>query len=177
MADTGLEKDLTPRDPAGAVLSTANDEPLDVDNEEKDFIEISAHRPSSSHGSSEKDLDDSEKRPAIDRSKSYATTASAVTRTDSNVDAPPKKKRWYKNLNPLKWGGVPPVPEARGASREYNAPFLSLVYFQWIAPIMSVRAPRHPTFCIPADIHRLATNGRLSKMISGRSIPIEAPRS
>jgi hypothetical protein len=147
MADTGLEKDLEPRDPAGAVLPTSNAEPLDVDNEEKDMIEISAHGDSSSHGSSEKDFDEKEKRPAIDRSKSYATTTS-VARTDSNVDAPPQKKGWYKNLNPLKWGGVPPVPETRGVCREYNAPFLSLVYFQWIAPLMSVRnpAPPHPLF-------------------------------
>ncbi|KIN03816.1 hypothetical protein OIDMADRAFT_193722 [Oidiodendron maius Zn] len=48
----------------------------------------------------------------------------------------PKQKPWYKNPNPLRWGKIPPVPEVRTMSREYNAPFLSLVYFQWIAPIM-----------------------------------------
>ncbi|TVY81597.1 Multidrug resistance protein fer6, partial [Lachnellula suecica] len=139
MADPAHDKELQPAlaaDPAGAVENTNQDEPLDVDNEEKDIIEGTAHGQSSSHGS-EPDYDE-KGRPTIDRTKSYATTASAVTRTDSHINAPPIKKPWYKNVNPLKWGKLPPVPETRGVSREYHASFLSLVYFQWVAPLMSV---------------------------------------
>ncbi|KAI9852566.1 MAG: hypothetical protein M1824_001855 [Vezdaea acicularis] len=47
-----------------------------------------------------------------------------------------KKKKWYKRLNPLKWGEKPPVPEERTVSREYGASFLSMLTFQWMAPIM-----------------------------------------
>ena len=139
MADSGHEKDLTPADPAGAGETTNHDEPLDIDNEEKDYIEVSAHRDPSSHGSSQKGYDEKGLPPGMGRAKSYATTTSAVTRTDSHVDAPPKKKPWYRKVNPLRWGKIPPVPETRGVSREYNASFFSLVYFQWMAPIMSVR--------------------------------------
>lgn len=49
-----------------------------------------------------------------------------------------KKKKWYKRLNPLKWGEKPPVPEERTVSREYGASFLSMLTFQWMAPIMRV---------------------------------------
>jgi hypothetical protein len=77
-----------------------------------------------------------EEKTGLEPAPTCATTASAVTRPESQ--APPKKKPWYKTPNPLRWGKIPPVPEARTVSREYNAPFLSLVYFQWIAPIMSV---------------------------------------
>jgi len=131
MVDSGHEKDLRPADPAGTGETTSHDEPLDVDNEEKDYIEVATYREPSSH-------DEKELQPGMDRARSYATTASAVTRAVSRADMPRQKKPWYKKVNPLKWGGVPEVPETRGVSREYNAPFLSMVYFQWVAPMMSV---------------------------------------
>ena len=77
-----------------------------------------------------------EKRTRLEPAQTYATTASEMTGPE-----PPAvrgQKPWYKNPNPLRWGKIPPVPAARTVSREYNAPFLSLVYFQWIAPIMKV---------------------------------------
>ncbi|ORY11233.1 P-loop containing nucleoside triphosphate hydrolase protein [Clohesyomyces aquaticus] len=49
-----------------------------------------------------------------------------------------KKKKWYKNMNPLKWRETPPIPASRGMSREYNANFFSLLTFQWMAPLMTV---------------------------------------
>ncbi|TVY33255.1 Multidrug resistance protein [Lachnellula subtilissima] len=131
MADSGHEKELRSADPAGAGETTNHDEPLDVDNEEKDYVEVATYREPSSH-------DEKELQPGMDRARSYATTGSAVIRAVSPVDMPRQKKPWYKKVNPLKWGGVPPVPETRGVSREYNAPFLSMVYFQWVAPMMSV---------------------------------------
>ncbi|KAF2185036.1 P-loop containing nucleoside triphosphate hydrolase protein [Zopfia rhizophila CBS 207.26] len=48
------------------------------------------------------------------------------------------KRKWYKRMNPLKWGAKPPVPESRHVSREYQASWLSLVTFQWMAPLMTV---------------------------------------
>ncbi|KAJ5650852.1 ABC transporter integral membrane type 1 [Penicillium longicatenatum] len=48
------------------------------------------------------------------------------------------KKKWYKRLNPLRWQTPPPVPEERTPSKEYGASFLSVVYFQWMSPLMNV---------------------------------------
>jgi hypothetical protein len=143
MTDTtqAKEQEYRPADPAGAVENTNHDEPQDVDGYEKDYIEITAHGEPSSQTGSDAGPNDSDKRPAIDRTRSYATNTSAVTRTDSHVDEPVKKQPWYRKINPLRWGGIPPVPETRKVSREYNAPFLSLVYFQWMAPLMSASLP------------------------------------
>lgn len=48
------------------------------------------------------------------------------------------KKKWYKRVNPLKWGAKPPVPKEREVSAEYKAGFFSRLTFQWMAPIMTV---------------------------------------
>lgn len=69
--------------------------------------------------------------------KSCATDTSAVSGATSSAAAPAKKP-WYKNLNPLRWGGIPPVPKERKVSREYTAGFLSLLVFQWMTPLMTV---------------------------------------
>ena len=67
--------------------------------------------------------------------------STVTTATEASI-APMKSqekvtKPWYRKLNPLK-RGIPPVPKERIISREYNAPFLSLLTFQWINPLMSV---------------------------------------
>lgn len=139
MTDRGQEKEYGPTDPVAASSATETDEPLDLDGEEKDFIEITTPLDSASHSLSENEHVEKDKKPALQHTKSYATTTSAVTRTESNVEPP--KKPWYKYYNPLRWGKIPPVPETRQVCREYNAPFLSLVYFQWMAPLMSVSHP------------------------------------
>jgi len=136
--DQKREQDLAPADPAAESVDPTHEEPLDVDGYEKDFIEIATHGQSSSHTASEEDAHKNDKKPTFDRTKSYATVTSVVTRTDSHVDDPAQKQSWHRKLNPLRWGGIPPVPETRKVCREYNAPFLSLVYFQWVAPLMSV---------------------------------------
>lgn len=130
-----LEEEYRPTDPAAAAQEPSHDEPLDVDGSEKEYIGI---QPSTSGSASDEKDGEKEKKPAFDRSRSYATTASALTTTESHVSRPPQKRPWHKKLNPLKWGGVPPVPETRKVSREYGASFFSKVYFQWVAPIMSV---------------------------------------
>lgn len=48
------------------------------------------------------------------------------------------KKKWYRRLNPLKWGSDPPIPTSRGVSREYNASFFSRLTFEWMSPLMTV---------------------------------------
>jgi ATP-binding cassette subfamily C (CFTR/MRP) protein 1 len=148
MTDPAQQKqEFAPTDPAAAVDPSNEEESLGVDGYEKDYIEIATHGQSSSHTTSETGSNGDDKKPAFDRTKSYATNTSAVTRTDSHVDEPAKKASWYRRLklNPLRWGGIPPVPETRKVCREYNAPFLSLVYFQWVAPLMSASLPFIPS--------------------------------
>ncbi|KAF2200754.1 ABC multidrug transporter-like protein [Delitschia confertaspora ATCC 74209] len=48
------------------------------------------------------------------------------------------KKKWYKKVNPLRWGKKPPVPDSREVSPEWKAGFLSRVTFHWMGPIMTV---------------------------------------
>lgn len=76
-------------------------------------------------------------RPPFEHLKSYATTTSVLSGvTESSIEVKPKP--WYKRLNPMKWGAPPPVPHTRQVSREYTANFLSLMTFQWMAPLMTV---------------------------------------
>ncbi|KAH6672921.1 ABC multidrug transporter-like protein [Halenospora varia] len=140
MADSSREKDYMPSDLEAAAENPDHEEPLDDDNDEKekDFIEINAHGGPSSHSSSDNEDLEKEKRLVMDRTKSQATDASVITRTETNASKPPEPKPWYKNPNPLRWGKIPPVPDSRTTSREYTAGFFSMVYFQWMAPLMSV---------------------------------------
>ncbi|KAA8575269.1 hypothetical protein MFRU_002g01950 [Monilinia fructicola] len=151
------EKQFAPSDPAAALEDTTHDEPRDEDGSDREYLErhgeLSTHdnsidvkdqekeymdisRPDNVNSHSSQGEIDHEKRPEMKQVQSYATSNSAVTRTDSHVYQP-VKKAWYKKINPLRWGAVPPVPENRTPSKEYTASFLSLVYFQWMAPIMS----------------------------------------
>jgi ATP-binding cassette subfamily C (CFTR/MRP) protein 1 len=154
--------------PVGGADITNNDEPLDIDIDTKDTQhgEIMTHGNASSNSRSESDEKENDIGRPLGTTKSYATAASAVTRTESNVDAPDEEKSWYQKLNPLRWGGIPPVPESRQPSREYNAPFLSLVYFQWMAPLMSVSVPT--LLAIPyANTFRWATSDHYSRTTFG----------
>jgi ATP-binding cassette subfamily C (CFTR/MRP) protein 1 len=185
MAHPGQEKKEHGTADLAVAADTANHhELLDVDNgdgggdgdEEKDYIQATSHGDSSNHSGSESGDNEKEQNPGLEHVKSYAISTSDMTRTDSHVDQPIKKKPWYKYYNPLRWGKIPPVPETRKVSREYNAPFLSLVYFQWMAPLMSVgfQSPFiQPLMLIRTS--RLATNDRSNRMTSGLSIQIERP--
>jgi len=118
------EKGYKTTDPIGEVNSTNRAEQLSVEVDPSD--------------SKETTLESIVKtQPQLEHSKSNATTTSVVSGvTESSAEA--KQKPWYKNLNPLKWGAPPPVPKVRQVSREYTANFLSLMYFQWMAPLMTV---------------------------------------
>jgi hypothetical protein len=69
------------------------------------------------------------------RTRSNATDASART---TATELQPQNLPWYKKLNPLKWGGAPPVPHERIVSREHDAGFFSKLTFSWMTPLMTV---------------------------------------
>ncbi|PGH16379.1 hypothetical protein AJ80_05229 [Polytolypa hystricis UAMH7299] len=67
-------------------------------------------------------------------------TTKAVLPQDSTAGHPPAKdrKRWYRRLNPLRWGGIPPLPEQRQVSPEYGASWYNQITFNWMTPVMRV---------------------------------------
>lgn len=73
------------------------------------------------------------------RTRTETTERSTVTVESAVGDSTSGPiKVWYKRMNPLKWGKKPPVPKERTVSREYGASFLSMLTFQWMAPLMTV---------------------------------------
>lgn len=127
MADSAKhEKEYASTDPVGAAHQTVEPEP--VATEPVKYVE------SDSEGSSS----DQEKngRPDVKRTIT-ATTINSTLTTELTTNESRKRKPWYRRLNPLKKAVKPAVPEERTVSREYGAPFLSLLTFQWMAPLMS----------------------------------------
>lgn len=129
MAEPGEEKDYKTTDPIGAAHSTNTNEP--VSSEQDDIV-------AGDSDEAIKTLESIVRRPNLYQSKSYATTASAASASETESTAEATKKPWYKNLNPLRWGAPPPAPQERMPSREYTAGFFSLMTFQWMAPLMTV---------------------------------------
>lgn len=74
----------------------------------------------------------------LDRTRSAATDASATTQATAPASQKAPKK-WYQRLNPLRWGGTPPVPTERKPSPESTAGFFSLLTFTWMGALMTVR--------------------------------------
>ena len=68
---------------------------------------------------------------------STMTDATDLSAVPSKPAEPERKRPWYRRLNPLRRGKVPPVPQERTVCREYNANFFSLLIFQWINPLMT----------------------------------------
>ncbi|KAI9818105.1 MAG: hypothetical protein M1827_000730 [Pycnora praestabilis] len=128
----GLIDEHQTADPEGAVESTNRAEP--VFTEPLQYV-VSDSEPSSSDTEG-KDPEKRVRRPAVERTKTGTSSLSGDVETKS-AEAP-KRKPWYKKLNPLKRGAKPPVPKERTVSREYGASFLSLLTFQWMAPMMAV---------------------------------------
>ena len=133
MADDGhQEQEYASTDPVGAAHAT--NEAEEVATEPK---EIYAGSSGDSDTSSDHENQKTEGlRPDVTRTLTTTTTASSLT-AGSTTAVPTEKKPWYKRLNPLKWSNPPPVPKQRIVSREYRAPFFSLLTFQWMAPLMS----------------------------------------
>lgn len=119
------EKEYTSTDPVGAVNATNTSEP--VATEPLQYV------------GSESDVSspDQEQNKEV-QAPFHRTVTSTTTNTTLSVESQSKvKKPWYKRLNPLKKSTKPPIPKERIVSREYGASFLSLLTFQWMAPLMS----------------------------------------
>ena len=148
MAETGKqEKEYASTDPVGAAHQTNASEP--VATEPLQYVATSERTQHHESGVTEplqyvvsdsdlssSDQDRKQTRPDVTRTLTTTTTTSSMTADSRNAE-PQKKKAWYKRLNPLKSSTKPPVPKERRISREYGAPFLSLLTFQWMAPLMS----------------------------------------
>lgn len=127
MAESGKqEKEYASTDPVGAVNQTNVSEPVATET-----LQYVGSESDLSASDQEKKEDD---RPHVHRTATATTTTSTLT-----VDSQPKEQKpWYKRLNPLKRSIKPPIPKERRISREYGASFVSLLTFQWMAPLMSV---------------------------------------
>ena len=148
MAETGKqEKEYASTDPVGAAHQTNASEPVATEplqyvgtTDRTNNHESGATEPLQYVGSdsdlSSSDQDKKGTPPNVTRTLTTTTTTSSMTAESRDAD-PQKKKPWYKRLNPLKRSTKPPVPKERRISREYGAPFLSLLTFQWMAPLMN----------------------------------------
>lgn len=135
----------------------------DDDDDDDDIGEAVDDQSDSDSNSNEK----GGKEPAgtryeIHRTKSSATDISATTQATSHYPADEDvKKPWHKKLNPLRWGKVPPVPEVRKVSPEYQANFFSKLFFSWQAPLM-VTGYKRPL--VPNDIWTVNPDRSIYKM-------------
>lgn len=168
-------RDLEHQDYNVAAAGTTNhDEPLDSEGDEKSLREIQQGS-SDGEGDEEDEKGVQSQRAELNRAKSYATTTSV----QSTPVLEEEEKSWSSKINPFKWGKVRPVPEEREISREYTAGFLSMLYFQWVAPIMSVSFFSHdPDLACRACADqrcRPGTSASSIVMTSGKSILIAVP--
>ncbi|GKT40843.1 multidrug resistance protein fer6 [Colletotrichum spaethianum] len=128
MADKDEKTNITAPDPQAAAV-----EPITPrDPEDATFAIDIDHADEKDEGF---ESDEKRVRPELKATKSHATDTSVATTAATRRQ--PESKPWYKTPNPLKWGGIPPVPEEKIVSREYKAGFFSLLTFQWMAPLMS----------------------------------------
>lgn len=118
---------------------------VDDDAADEDFVEhdhsesdsgIEKEKAKAREG--EEDGEEIETRHEVRRMQSYATDVSATTQATSHhpTQGEEAHKPWHKKLNPLRWGSVPPVPEEREASKEYEASFFSKMFFSWQGSLM-----------------------------------------
>lgn len=119
-----------------------DDETSDGDLGEKGDA-TSTDRNAGSHGKGEHDESDENdathdmtRNPALTVTRSYATDTSAATGALGHPE--PEDKPWYKKMNPLRWGAIPPIPEEPIVSREEKAGFFSQLFFSWMTPLMTV---------------------------------------
>lgn len=174
MAGSIDEKDNVPKDPIVQAYDYphAPDEPVAEDEKqvrgensayEQEVLEVAEDHESVSEANKEK-------AGRLGRVKSSATDASATTVATSRHPER-ESKPWYKQPNPLRWGKIPPIPQERTVCREHKAGFFSLVYFQWVAPLMTVRsASISPRICCDPRltcVRRRATSGTWTTTISG----------
>ncbi|KAG8405028.1 ATP-binding cassette transporter yor1 [Metarhizium acridum] len=115
---------------AAAAIQPSNEERHDAPSDPSDSDE--------KHDDDTDDIAQAASPNRLDVTKSVATDVSDATGAPSTGQPPPAKaKPWYRQINPLRWGGVPPVPKERIVSREYTAGFFSKLTFQWMTPLMT----------------------------------------
>ncbi len=148
MAETGKqEKEYASTDPVGAAHQTNASEPVATQplqyvgtTDQKNNYQSGTTEPLQYVGSdsdlSSSDQEKKRTRPDVTRTLTTTTTTSSMTAESRDTELQ-KKKPWYKRLNPLKSSTKPPIPKERRISREYGAPFFSLLTFQWMAPLMN----------------------------------------
>ncbi|OBT70508.1 hypothetical protein VE03_00185 [Pseudogymnoascus sp. 23342-1-I1] len=137
-------------DPAAAVNSTSQNEPLAVEDEQDSRVRESDEKTErderytdfekaesrDSDAAFEKTKSAAEIKPIGEPLAQHATSASGASAA-TTVPTIATKKPWYKTPNPMKWGAIPPIPTEREVSREATAGWFSLLTFQWMAPVMT----------------------------------------
>ena len=138
--DERHEKEYFSTDPVGAVNQTNNVEPLATKSLPNALSDNGSYSDFEKNNFSEKSEEQEDiSQPQASRTLTTTTTATSALTVESNFGTTTREQKlWYKRLNPLKRSKKPPVPKERILSREYGASFLSLLTFQWMAPIMSV---------------------------------------
>ncbi|KND93889.1 Oligomycin resistance ATP-dependent permease YOR1 [Tolypocladium ophioglossoides CBS 100239] len=131
--DTPESKELkAPQDATAAAVQPTNEErhatPDVVDGDDDDKMEQAREGAAAGDGHGTRDA-------ALAPTRSCATDASAATAATAAPELKPRK--WYSRVNPLRWGGIPRVPDERIVSREYRAGFFSKLTFQWMTPLMT----------------------------------------
>ncbi|PWW76320.1 P-loop containing nucleoside triphosphate hydrolase protein [Tuber magnatum] len=93
-------------------------------------------------------------------------TDGVIQETTGGEGVKPKQSWWRRKrqLNPLRWGPVPPIPTQMSVSKEADAGFFSRITFAWIGPLMSVGYSRPLE---SADIPSVAPN-RSSTVITDK---------
>ena len=81
---------------------------------------------------------DPKRRQSLTRLESTTSAVSDFSDSETtSTRSPVRKKKFYKRLNPLKWGSKPPIPKEREVCPEYKANALSRITFQWMQPLMA----------------------------------------
>ena len=80
---------------------------------------------------------DPKRRQSLSRAESNTSAASDFSDSETSTKSSMKKKKFYKKLNPLKWGPKPPIPKEREVCPEYKASLVSRITFQWMQPLMA----------------------------------------
>ncbi|KAH6612517.1 P-loop containing nucleoside triphosphate hydrolase protein [Boeremia exigua] len=114
------EKVIGLADPQAAAENPTEYEPIKT--------EPSAHDPEA----------DPKRRQSLTRLESNVSAVSDFSDSDASTKASTrKKKKFYKRLNPLKWGPKPPIPKEREVCPEHSANVISRLTFQWMQPLMA----------------------------------------
>jgi ATP-binding cassette subfamily C (CFTR/MRP) protein 1 len=137
MVDQGVEKDMKELDPMGvATNSPIHDDPVAENPESASGDEVEKARLAEKYPESA-----AKATPDYGRKNSASTDltelSSSVTDPKSKEEVKPKRSRWDR-WNPLKIK-PPPVPEVRGVSKEFTAGLFSLLTWNWITSLMTVR--------------------------------------